>query len=65
MIEPGLDAVDLGGEHEAVIREAVTANVQWTLKQLGEMFEGQDAKDATRVVGAIYELERGEVRLLA
>lgn len=61
LIEPGLKAIDLKGERNGVIREAVEANVRWTLEQVKAI---QPNDDATRFVGAVYELDRGEVRLL-
>jgi carbonic anhydrase len=64
MIEPGLDAIDLGANREQVIHDAVLANVHWTIKQLAEVFEGREAAEYSRVVGAVYELNRGEVRIL-
>ncbi len=62
LIEPGLKSVDLQGERDGVIREAVEANVRWTLEQVKAI---QPNDDATRFVGAVYELDRGEVRLLS
>lgn len=62
LIEPGLKSLDLKADRDRVIHEAVEANVLWTLKQIQELPPVDPA--VTRFVGAVYELDRGEVRLL-
>jgi carbonic anhydrase len=60
LVEPGLKKMDLHGERDAVIREAVAANVRWTMRQLGDLCD-----DSTQLAGAVYELDRGEVKMLS
>ncbi|MDZ4779764.1 MAG: carbonic anhydrase [Planctomycetia bacterium] len=59
MVEPGLEKMDLHGERDAVVRQAVAANVRWTLRQLTDIVQ-----DSTQLAGAVYELDRGEVEML-
>jgi carbonic anhydrase len=66
-ITPGLKGVDpkLSPERQSAL--GVEANVRWSLQQIRETPEAQ-AKAATgafKLVGAIYEIESGAVRVLA
>ncbi len=59
LVEPGLEKMDLHGERDAVVRQAVAANVRWTMRQLTDLVQ-----DSTQLAGAVYELDRGEVEML-
>ncbi len=61
LVEPGLKQLDLHGDRDQVISHAVAANVRWTIEQLSDLC--QDRAQA-KIVGAVYELDKGEVRLL-
>jgi carbonic anhydrase len=65
-ITPGLKSVDASLSANEQMRLAVEANVRWSMRQLLDTPEGQArlAEGALRLVGAIYELESGRVRLL-
>jgi carbonic anhydrase len=65
-IKPGLAGVDLAAEPEALMREAVEANVRWSLHQLRETPEVKTraAEGVMKLVGAVYEIETGRVRFL-
>jgi len=60
LVEPGLKDVDLQANRDAVVQQAVRANVRWTLRQLSDLCE-----QSSLLAGAVYELERGEVRMLS
>lgn len=64
---PGLSDLDADMEAGLRLSRAVEANVRWTIRQIVESPEGQArlAEGRTKLVGAIYELETGRVRLLA
>jgi carbonic anhydrase len=57
VIQPGLEDFDLGLE----------PNVRWSLRQLRATPEvaEREAEGVRKLVGAVYELETGRVRLLA
>jgi carbonic anhydrase len=65
-IQPGLAELDRGLPRPALLQAAVEANVRWSMRQLLETQEGQERRREGRIrlVGAIYELETGRVRLL-
>jgi carbonic anhydrase len=65
-ILPGLEDLDPQLTPEAMLAEAVEANVRWTMRQILETPEGRERKVEGRVklVGAIYEIETGLVRFL-
>jgi len=65
-IMPGLTDVDSGLGPEAQMQTAVEANVRWSMHQVLETPEGKAAaaNGAIKLVGAIYELHTGRVRLL-
>jgi carbonic anhydrase len=61
----GLLATDLRGDPEALVREAVRANVRAAANHLrhgSQLIEGLIADDGLLVVGAEYSLETGAVR---
>jgi carbonic anhydrase len=63
---PGLAGVDLRLEPEACMKEAVEANVRWSLRQLRETPEARarEAEGVMKLAGAVYELETGRARFL-
>ena len=65
-ILPGLEDLDPQLTPEAMLAQAVEANVRWTMRQILETPEGQERQVEGRVklVGAIYEIETGLVRFL-
>jgi carbonic anhydrase len=65
-ILPGLEDLDLQLTPEAMLAQAVEANVHWTMRQILETPEGRERQVEGRVklVGAIYEIETGLVRFL-
>jgi carbonic anhydrase len=67
MIEPGLQNIDPKLPPAKELRAAVEANARWSMKQLVELPETQKAvaEKQVELVGAIYELGTGKVRLLA
>jgi carbonic anhydrase len=65
-ILPGLTDLDAQLSPEAMLTQAVEANVRWSMRQILETPEGRDrqAEGRVKLVGAIYELETGRVRFL-
>jgi carbonic anhydrase len=65
-ILPGLRDLQPGPSAEAQLQAAVEANVRWSVQQLLDTPEGQArmAEGILKLVGAIYELKTGRVRLL-
>jgi carbonic anhydrase len=65
-ILPGLEDVDPQLTSEAMLAQAVEANVRWTMRQILETPEGRERQVEGRVklVGAIYVIETGRVRFL-
>ena len=65
-ITPGLAGVDPSQTPEAQMQEAVEANVRWSMHQVLETPEGKAAaaNGVFKLVGAVYELHTGSVRLL-
>jgi len=65
-IIPGLPELDptLAAEQQA--SRAVESNVHWTVRQIVESPEvkARMARGQTKIVGAVYEIETGRVRLL-
>jgi carbonic anhydrase len=63
---PGLSGVDEAAPEEVQMAEAVEANVRWSMHQLLETPEGRArmAEGVLRLVGAVYELRTGRVRIL-
>ena len=66
-IMPGLADLDLKLSPEAMNAQAVEANVRWSMRQILETPEGRErlAEGQLKLVGAIYEIETGQVRFLA
>jgi carbonic anhydrase len=65
-ILPGLEDLDRQLTPEAMLAQAVEANVRWTMRQILETPEGRErqAEGRVKLVGAIYEIETGLVRFL-
>src|SRR4030095_12491005 len=66
-ILPGLIDLDLQLTPEAMLAQAVVANVRWSMRQILETPEGgeRQAEGLFKLVGAVYEIETGRVRFLA
>lgn len=66
-ILPGLTDFDPKLSPEAMSAQAIEANVRWSMRQILETPEGRErqAEGRLKLVGAIYELETGQVRFLA
>jgi carbonic anhydrase len=67
LIEPGLKDLDLTRPAPALLAAAVEANVRWSMRQLADLPEAKRALADGRVtlVGGVYELNTGVVRLLS
>jgi carbonic anhydrase len=65
VVSPALDEVDPRDPADAQLRHAVEANVRHTVQRLGATPAGRDAlaRDRILIVGAVYELATGRVRL--
>ena len=65
-ILPGLRDLPSGLAPEEEVREAVEANVRWSMRQVLETPEGKarTAEGTMKLVGAVYELTNGRVRFL-
>ena len=64
-IVPGLKEIDSQLSEQQQLSKAVEANVRWSIHQILETTEGQNAtKAGARLAGAIYEITSGHVRLL-
>lgn len=65
-IVPGLEALDTKAASDRQLAQAVEANVRWSMHQLRESPEGRRALEEGRakLVGAVYEIATGNVRLL-
>jgi carbonic anhydrase len=65
-IVPGLPDLDPTLSPEKQVSRAVESNVRWTVRQIVESPEGRArrAKGRLKVVGAVYEIETGRVRIL-
>ncbi len=65
-ILPGLEDLDPQLVPEAMLAQAVEANVRWTMRQILETPEGRkrQAEGSVKLLGAIYEIETGLVRFL-
>lgn len=65
-ILPGLPEGNSQISPEGRLTTAVEANVRWSIHQILESAEGQDAmKTGIKLVGAVYEIASGHVRLLS
>jgi carbonic anhydrase len=65
-IVPGLPDPDPTLSIEELASRAVESNVRWTVRQILDSPEGQTrvAEGRMKIVGAVYEIETGRVRLL-
>ena len=65
-IHPGLVDVDLDQPLQDVLDASVEANVRWSMRQLLETPEGKARikEGQVKLVGAIYDLQTGRVRIL-
>ncbi|HEY4051242.1 MAG TPA: carbonic anhydrase [Acidobacteriaceae bacterium] len=64
-ILPGLPELDPETAPQERLAQAIEANVRWSIHQLLETPEGSRAKDmGAKLVGAVYEIASGRVRLL-
>ena len=65
-IKPGLEAIPADTPPEDLVRKGVEANVRWSMRQLLDTPEGRArlAEGQLKLVGAVYELATGRVRLL-
>jgi carbonic anhydrase len=65
-ILPGLEDVDPQLTPEAMLAQAIEANVRWTMRQILETPERRErqTEGSVKLVGAIYEIETGLVRFL-
>jgi carbonic anhydrase len=65
-ILPGLPELDPTLSPEEQASRAVESNVRWTVRQILDTPEGKArvAEGRTKIVGAVYEIETGRVRLL-
>ena len=65
-ITPGLEGIPADTPPEDLLRKAVEANVRWSMRQLLDTPEGRArlAEGPLKLVGAVYELATGRVRLL-
>ncbi len=65
-ILPCLEDIDAHAEPAVQSRQAVEANVRWTMRQIAESPEGRvrAAEGVYRLVGAVCDIETGKVRFL-
>jgi carbonic anhydrase len=65
-IHPSLESLDSNLTAKERLARAVESNVRWTVRQILETPEGRarQAEGRMKIIGAIYELETGRVRLL-
>jgi carbonic anhydrase len=66
LIDPGLRDLDPGLRGPARLSTAVEANVRWSMRQLAELPAGRRLIEdrIVNIVGAVYDLESGRVRVL-
>ncbi|MBS0451410.1 MAG: carbonic anhydrase [Proteobacteria bacterium] len=65
-IEPALEGLDASQPHQALLCQAVEANVRHTVRVLRGTSEVQarEREGVMKLVGAVYELQTGRVRFL-
>ena len=65
-IKLGLESIPVDTPPEELLREGVEANVRWSMRQLLDTPEGRHrlAEGPLKLVGGVYELTTGRVRLL-
>lgn len=63
---PGLEGIDPQLDPDLLMKNAVEANVRWTMRQFLETPEGRErmAEGHVRIVGAVCDIATGKVRLL-
>jgi len=63
---PGLEDIDPRLPPDQQLQSAVEANVRWSMRQILESPEGRErmAEGRLKLVGAVYEIATGRVRLL-
>ena len=65
-IVPGLPEIVQGNSEQEKLANAVEANVRWSIHQVLETPEGQNAsRQGSRIVGAVFEIASGCVRFLS
>jgi carbonic anhydrase len=66
-IVPGLPDFDPDTTPEDMLDQAVEANIRWSMRQILESPEGQEraAEENVILVGAVYDIETGNVRFLS
>lgn len=66
-IIPGLDDIDPLLSSGQMLERAVEANVRWSMHQILETPEGRErvSEGRMKIVGAVYEIASGRVRLLS
>ena len=65
-ILPGIAGIRLDGTAEQQLSGAIEANVRWSMHQVLETPEGQNAtRLGAKLVGAVYEIASGRVRFLS
>ena len=66
-ILPGIPDLDPGLSPEERLSRAVESNVRWTVRQILDSPEGKVrlSEGRMKVIGAVYEIETGRVRLLS
>ena len=64
---PGLDGITAEIPLQEQLERAVDANVRWSIRQILETPEGREriAEGRLKIVGAVYQIATGRVRLLA
>jgi carbonic anhydrase len=65
-IHPALKDIDHKQSQDELLDSAVEANVRWSMQQLRETPEGRARLEegVVKLVGAVYDLETGQVRFL-
>jgi carbonic anhydrase len=65
-IVPGLPEFDPSVPDDVLEARAIESNVRWTIRQVVDSPEAQarQAEGRVKLVGAVYEIETGRVRLL-
>src|SRR5215469_933039 len=65
-IVPALDGIDPKSPPAKRLRDAVKANVRWTVQQIRQTPEGRAraAEGIMKVVGAVCQIKTGRIRLI-
>lgn len=64
-IQPALDGVTLPTDPKQRLATAVDANVRWSVSELRRLRRERDVKLPFNIVGAVYDLDTGAVRILS